>query len=67
MRRSALEGAGSAPAEELMDLGPSTIRADLPLEKLRERLEGRGLNFAIVTTPDGTLMGIVCRADLPDR
>lgn len=67
LRGSALEGAGSAPAEELMDLGPSTIRADLPLEKLRERLEGRGLNFAIVTTPEGTLMGIVCRVDLPDR
>jgi hypothetical protein len=32
---------------------------------LRERLEGRGLNFAIVTTPDGLLLGIVCRSDLP--
>jgi hypothetical protein len=35
------------------------------VEKLRERLEGRARNFAIVTTPDGVLMGIVCRADLP--
>jgi len=35
------------------------------VEKLRERLEGGGINFAIVTDPDGVLMGIVCRADLP--
>jgi hypothetical protein len=52
-------------AEEAMEAGPSTIRADASVEKLRERLEGRGLNFAIVTTPDGVLMGIVCRPDLP--
>jgi rhodanese-related sulfurtransferase len=65
LRRSALEGDGAMTVEEAMEAGPSTIRADTSLEKLRERLEGRGLNFAIVTTPDGVLMGIVCRADLP--
>jgi rhodanese-related sulfurtransferase/CBS domain-containing protein len=64
LRRAALEGEGPT-AEDVMEAGPSTIRADTSLEKLRERLEGGGLNFAIVTTPDGVLMGIVCRADLP--
>ncbi|HET9121046.1 MAG TPA: rhodanese-like domain-containing protein [Solirubrobacterales bacterium] len=63
LRRAALEGDGTT--EQVMEAGPSTIRADTSIEKLRERLEGRGLNFAIVTTPDGVLMGIVCRADLP--
>jgi CBS-domain-containing membrane protein len=64
LRQAALES--NAPtAEEAMEAGPSTIRADTSLEKLRERLEGRGLNFAVVTNPDGVLMGIVCRADLP--
>jgi rhodanese-related sulfurtransferase/CBS domain-containing protein len=65
LRRSSLEATGAATAEEAMEAGPSTIRADTSIEKLRERLEGRGLNFAIVTTPDGVLLGIVCRADLP--
>jgi len=65
LRRSALQGDGSASAEEAMEAGPSTIRADTSLEKLRDRLEGGGLNFAVVTTPDGVLLGVVCRADLP--
>jgi rhodanese-related sulfurtransferase len=63
LRRSALQGEGTA--EGAMEAGPSTIRADASVEKLRERLEGGGLNFAVVTSPDGVLMGIVCRADLP--
>jgi rhodanese-related sulfurtransferase/CBS domain-containing protein len=65
LRRSALEDTAARTVEDAMEAGPSTIRADTSLEKLRERLEGAGLNFAIVTTPDGVLMGIVCRADLP--
>jgi rhodanese-related sulfurtransferase len=64
LRRAALESDGPT-AEEAMEAGPSTIRADTSVEKLRERLEGGGLNFAVVTSPDGVLMGIVCRADLP--
>jgi rhodanese-related sulfurtransferase/CBS domain-containing protein len=64
LRHAALEG-DAATAEDAIEAGPSTIRADTSVEKLRERLEGRGLNFAIVTDPDGVLMGIVCRADLP--
>jgi len=64
LRRAALEN-GAATAEDAMEAGPSTIRADTSVQKLRERLEGRGLNFALVTDPDGVLMGIVCRADLP--
>jgi CBS-domain-containing membrane protein len=64
LRRAALEGEGPT-AEDAMEAGPSTIRADTSVEKLRERLEGGGLNFAVVTTPDGVLMGIVCLTDLP--
>ncbi|MFL5864511.1 MAG: rhodanese-like domain-containing protein [Solirubrobacteraceae bacterium] len=67
LRSSSLQGDAEKTAEEAMEPGPSTIRADTSVGKLRERLEGGGLNFAIVTTPDGVLMGIVCRADLPSR
>ena len=65
LRRAALEADGAMTAEEAMEAGPSTIRADTSIDKLRARLEGGGLNFAVVTTPDGVLMGIVCRSDLP--
>jgi rhodanese-related sulfurtransferase len=75
LRSSALNGAEAMTAEGAMEAGPSTIRADTSVSRLRRRLEGGGLNFAIVTTPDGVLMGIVCaptcravdRARRPDR
>jgi len=47
-----------------MKAGPSTIRADTSVEKLRERLEGANLNFAVITTPDGVFMGIISRTNL---
>jgi rhodanese-related sulfurtransferase/CBS domain-containing protein len=64
LRHAALDG-DATTAEDAMEAGPSTIRADTAVEKLRERLEGGRLNLAIVTDPGGVLMGIVCRADLP--
>jgi rhodanese-related sulfurtransferase len=64
VRRSALEDAGGATAEQVMEAGPSTIRANEEPDALRERLEDRGLRAAVVTTPDGVLLGIVRRADL---
>lgn len=63
LRRSALEQ-GQGTVEELMEVGPSTIRADVRADELRERLEKRQLKCAIVTTPDGVVLGVVRRADL---
>jgi hypothetical protein len=51
-------------APERMEPGPSTVRYDLGVEELRERLEKRDLKTAIVTTPEGKLIGVVRRADL---
>jgi CBS domain-containing protein len=48
----------------VMEPGPSTVRADLSPEQLRERLDKRGFNFAVVTTPDGKLIGVVPRSAL---
>src|SRR5215212_9396059 len=64
VRRSALDEAGGATAEQVMEAGPSTIRAKEEPDALRERLEDRDLRAAVVTTPDGVLLGIVRRADL---
>ena len=64
LRRAALEGDGEQTAEAVMELGPSTIRADTELEPLAERMRTRDLTSLPVTTPEGELMGVVRRDDL---
>jgi Mg/Co/Ni transporter MgtE len=64
MRRSALDCDPALTAEEVMEPGPSTVRADKDPAALRERLEKRDLHSAVITTPDGVLIGVVLRKDL---
>jgi hypothetical protein len=64
MRKSALDCDPALTAEEVMEPGPSTVRADLSPDELRERLDKRDLRSAVVTTPDGVLIGVVMREDL---
>ena len=66
VRRSALAKSKGGAAEELMEVGPSTVRADVRADVLRERLEKRELKCAIVTTPDGVVLGVVRRVDLQE-
>jgi hypothetical protein len=47
-----------------LEPGPSTVRYDLAVDELRERLDEKDLRTAIVTTPEGKLIGVVRRADL---
>jgi Mg/Co/Ni transporter MgtE len=53
-----------ATAEAVMEPGPSTVRADTLALELAERLAERGLKTAIVSTPEGRLIGVVRRSDL---
>jgi hypothetical protein len=64
LRKVALEGDPDATAETAMEPGPSTVRADLAPTRLRERLERSDLNTAVITDPDGRLLGVVRRDDL---
>jgi Mg/Co/Ni transporter MgtE len=66
LRRAALEGDGPRSAEEVMEPGPSTVRPDTAAGELRERLEKRDLKTAVVTSPEGILLGVVRAADLPE-
>ena len=66
LREPALSGDPDAVVETAMEPGPSTVRADVPPARLRERLERADLTTAIVTDPDGRLLGAIRRADLPD-
>jgi CBS domain-containing protein len=53
-----------ATAEEVMQPGPSTVRADLGVDELRKRLDDRDLKTALVSTPEGRLIGVVTRKAL---
>jgi hypothetical protein len=67
LRNPALEGDPQAEAETVMDPGPSTVRADSAPAVLRERLECANLRTAVITDPDGRLLGVVRRENLPNR
>jgi CBS domain-containing protein len=64
MRKSALDCDPSLTAEQVMEPGPSTVRADMSPEELRERLDKKDLKYAVVSTPDGVLIGVVPRSAL---
>lgn len=54
----------SAPVEEVMELGPTTIRPVEPAEALLGRMTKRNVPAILVTTTRGKLIGIARRADL---
>lgn len=64
LRRSALDCDPNLRAEGVMEAGPWTVRPDLAPAALAKRLDDRGLRWAIVTNPDGVLLGILKREDL---
>ena len=52
------------PVEDVMEEGPSTVRPDKPAADLAKGLLEGELHFAIVTDPEGRLIGVVRRRDL---
>jgi CBS domain-containing protein len=61
---STLDSDPDLRVEEVMEAGPSTVRPDTPADELAKRLRRRQLRFAIVTNPEGRLVGVACRPDL---
>jgi rhodanese-related sulfurtransferase len=67
IRRSRLDDAADdASAELLMEPGPSTTRPHKDPGELARQLQRSGTSTAILTTPEGELLGVVSRNDLPD-
>jgi rhodanese-related sulfurtransferase len=66
VRRTRLEDApDDASADLLMEPGPSTKRPHTDPGELAEQLRRSGARTAILTTPEGELIGVVSRSDLP--
>ena len=51
-------------AEDVMESGPTTTRADTTLESILERLSARNVDSILVATSDGRLVGTLYRSDV---
>ena len=51
-------------AEDAMEPGPSTVRPHKTAATIAETLAAKQLRWAIVTTPEGELIGVASRAEL---
>jgi rhodanese-related sulfurtransferase len=68
LRSSRLENPPEdASVERLMEAGPSTTRPHIDPDELSKQLERGGARTAILTTPEGELIGVVRRSNLPGR
>lgn len=64
--RAELAAAGpGSHAADVMAPGPSTYRPDVPVPELLERLQRKRLGSALVTTPEGRLVGLFLAEDAP--
>jgi CBS domain-containing protein len=61
--RRALAREEDVAVEEAMSSGPSTIRPNVTLQTIVERLRSKNLASAVVTRSDGTLVGVLRRED----
>ena len=67
VRTDRLDGGSQEPVEEVMELGPTTTRADTTLEAILKRLNARNVESILVATSDGRLVGTLYRSDAEAR
>ncbi len=51
----------AATVEQAMRPGPTTVRANEPVEPLMERMRAAGIDAILVTDPEGRLLGLLDR------
>jgi rhodanese-related sulfurtransferase/CBS domain-containing protein len=59
VRTPQLETDPTRRVDEIMEIGPSTIRPDTPLAEIRLRMTERNVQSVIVTKPTGELIGVL--------
>lgn len=67
LRGAALDFADGRRVDEIMDEGPTTTRADDPLDALVARMRRRNVPAIVVTDPDGRLIGVLRLDDAEPR
>jgi len=63
LRAGRISATEQAPAADVMQPGPTTVRAHEDLDATRQRMNQRHVAQLLVTTPDGGLIGVVEAAD----
>jgi CBS domain-containing protein len=61
---SALDGASDGQVWDVAEPGPKTFRPHVSAEKVVGVLADKDLRWAIVTTPEGRVLGVASREDL---
>ena len=67
VRADRLDGDAQEAVEEVMELGPTTTRADTMLEAILDRLNARNVDSILVATSDGRFVGALYRSDADAR
>jgi len=63
LRERQLDADPAATAEQVMEVGPTTIRPDEPAAEVAAHLAERKVGHVLVTTGDGELVGLFRRDD----
>lgn len=61
LRREALQADGETPVEDVMEIGPTTFRANVLLQPLVERMHEKKVGSVVITNADGQLLGMLYR------
>ncbi len=64
LRKKHLSSGDDRDVEEVMETGPTTVRATESAAALLERIQGRDVPVVLVTTPKGRFVGVARRVDL---
>jgi hypothetical protein len=64
LRSSMLDCDPALRAEHVMEAGPKTYRRHRSPATIAGELAGKGLRWAIVTSPEGVLLGVAARTEL---
>jgi CBS-domain-containing membrane protein len=59
LRLDRFDPGDARPAGDIMEPGPTTVRANADPAETIERMRRRGASTVIVSTPDGVLLGVV--------
>jgi CBS domain-containing protein len=63
LRAEQLDGEPCKRVDDVMKPGPTTVRADEPLQALVDRMVTGGIPSLLVSDPEGVLLGVLERAD----